>query len=129
MMKTKLPITSTQTVMLHPADLKELAAFYEQVLEFPILDDQRDEGWIVFDAGNVQIALHHPVGTGTGGQPKLVFQSNDLDTTHDYLKSKAEAEATIQIIVGTIHTSASERFFDASGPDGHEFRFVQRHDA
>ena len=122
MIKTKLPITSTQTVMLHPADLKELAAFYEQVLEFPVLDDQRDEGWIVFDAGNVQIALHHPVGTGTGGQPKLIFQSDDLDTMHDYLKSKA-------VLVGTIHSSASERFFDASGPDGHEFRFVQSREA
>jgi hypothetical protein len=115
---TTATIASTQTVMLFPEDLKGLAAFYEHVLCFPVLEDQREEGWIVFDGGNIEIAMHHPVGTGTGGQPKLIFKSDDLDAMLGYLKSK-------NVLVGTIHPFSRGRFFDASGPDGHEFRFVE----
>lgn len=113
---SKLPLRSMRLVMIFPPDFTALADFFEKILLFPIVE--RETGWLVFDAGNVRIALHAPVEQDVvRGQPKLVFDSDDLPAMHAYLKSK-------HVLVGEIKTSNSDRYFDASGPDHHEFRFV-----
>ena len=108
-----------QRIIVFTHDLPKVAKFYEDVLQLRVLTDLRNDGWIAFDMGGIELALHSGAPAERQGWfPRLVFSTPDVAGMHAHLKSN-------QVLVGDIYSTDEGPAFDASDPEGNDLRFIQ----
>lgn len=88
--KTNLKVSSIAYVILFVKDTKKAVEFYRDTLGAKIKSEE--EGWVELDMGNTTLALHgedkHKQNKQAGsGSATVVFYSENINATHDTLKS------------------------------------------
>ena len=104
-------------VILFTANMDRMAAFYRDVLGFKLKTN--DRGWMTFDAGACEIALHGGAGAPGARPPKLQFDVKDVAATRDWLIARGAKMGKV----------ASKDGLDLCGgkdPDGNPFSLSNR---
>ena len=106
-------------LIVYAHDLPKLIAFYEDVLQLSVLKDLRSDGWIAFDIGGIELALHSDAPAERAGWfPKLVFHTPDVEAMYAHLNLNG-------VLINDVYESDEGRAFGASDPEGNDFRFVE----
>lgn len=109
-------------VILFVADVPAMVAFYRDVLGLRAIHDE--PGWVVFDAGGAQLAIHalpgEPRSDGRRREDayvKHVFHVDDLDAVRARL-------AAAGVALDPVHTYQGRSFCNALDPEGNVFQLA-----
>jgi predicted enzyme related to lactoylglutathione lyase len=116
-----------QLAMVFAKDMTRMTAFYRDGLGLTVVPEKSSEGWVVFDAGGAQFALHaippaiakdiaiaQPPEARSNTPIKLVFQTPELEVVCQRL-------ANLGAKVFPPRTSGSR---DALDPEGNVFQLT-----
>mgnify|MGYP000884852556 CR=1 FL=1 len=123
-------ILNLDTIILYVKNLEKLKAFYAEVLELKIIEDDQ-EHWVLFSAGNASLGLHKigeayqdkiEDGYTFDNNTKIVFQiSSDIHEYRETLMSK-------NVNMRQVKTFDNYDFWlcDGTDPEGNVFQIKQR---
>ncbi len=115
----RLDLQATR-VIFHARDLPRMAAFYTEVLGLPVLTDDRASGWMTFNAGAIELALHRmPAARTQDGQTKIGFSVPAIEATWKHLSTTGQ-------LVGPITSHAGRRMFDLTDHENNDYQFIER---
>ncbi len=104
-------------IVIFVSDFEKEATFYRDKLGLPVAEER--EGWIAFDAGSCEIALHRGKR-----KPRLDFDSSEsLDVTYERLRVRG-------VRLGEIKAHPSRDLGIARGrdPEGNPFQISDPED-
>ncbi|MBX3594335.1 VOC family protein [Sphingomonas sp.] len=105
-------------IILFSADVPRLARFYQDVIGLSVIG--REDGWIEFDAGGSNIAIHAGPSKIGSRAPKLVFHSSDVATTRANLINRGFGG------LGPIVSTATFDMCDGKDIDGNAIQISSR---
>jgi predicted enzyme related to lactoylglutathione lyase len=106
-------------VWLYSSDVAGATAFYRDVLELPLVEEESD-GVAHFDAGNVRLSIHPWERDGSPGVGGFyVFVVEDVEAETERLRSSGVE------IHGGIRSEPFGRIAEFRDPDGHELYLWQ----
>ena len=103
------PITR---IVLYVKNVDKVAEFYRRVFELKIIGTP-EKGWIEFDAGGCNIALHQAAKTANfrRAAAKISFGVKDVAAAKAVLESRG-------LKLGPIHTTPNSTFCNGKDPEG-----------
>jgi catechol 2,3-dioxygenase-like lactoylglutathione lyase family enzyme len=103
-------------IIIHAHDLPRMAAFYVDILGLRIIADQRADGWMTFDGGAVEIALHGmPALRTIDWMPKIVFTVPSIEDAWRHFRDHG-------VLVGRIEAWNGSRMFDFTDHEGNDYQ-------
>ena len=104
-------------VILFTNQMEGMSAFYGQVLQLPLISQEK--GWREYGTDGASIALHSgPPSPGRKG-PKLVFYANDVAALRDALVARGAA-------FGKVRDGEMICLCDGKDPDGNPIQLSNR---
>ena len=104
-------------VIIFTEEPEKMAAFYSKVLG--LAQTGEEAGWVTFDAGAMQIALHRGGSMIGRRPPKLVFFAQDVAAVREELVTRGAR-------MGRLLSSGELAFCDGKDPDGNPFQVSNR---
>lgn len=105
-------------VIIITANMAGMTAFYRDVVGLEIVG--REEGWVDFAAGGVNLALHAGKSVVGNRPPKLVFHATDVAAARAALVKRGLTTA------GPVKSAGHFDMCDAKDPDGNPFQISSR---
>ncbi|MBI1199473.1 MAG: hypothetical protein GC203_16550 [Phenylobacterium sp.] len=105
-------------IIVFTADLPRLAAFYEQVIGLRAIG--HEPGWVEFDAGGCNLALHAGRPKIGARPPKLVFFAADVAVARTNLVTRGMKG------LGPVTSTANFDMCDGADPDGNPIQISSR---
>ena len=116
------PLGPIMQVLVPVTDLERAVAFYEDVLDLPLLF--RFPGNAFFDAHGVRLYLATPTEPGFDGASTLYFRVEDVGATLDLLESRgATVREQPEIVFGTVDYDLWLAF--VNDPDGNNIGLMR----
>lgn len=103
-------------VIVYVDDVERMASFYGDVFGLSVSAGDPEHGFVKFDTGACELALHHGGEEGVREDaPKVVFEVDDLDAARQHL-------AAHDVTLGEERTPApGVRVVDGRDPEGNKF--------
>lgn len=104
-------------VVLFTANTDAMVAFYRDVLG--LKPKSREKGWLTFDAGSCEIALHRGKSAVGARPPKLGFDVKDVAATREALIQRGAK-------MGKLQSDGKLMLCGGKDPDGNPFGLTNR---
>lgn len=113
-------IIKAERIIVNVFDVDKMVKFYSDVLGLVVMVDDRKNGWVVFSAGSIEIALHDmPALRQAEWMPKIVFSVLSIKDAWNYFKEN-------NIVIGEMADITGSMAFDITDPEGNDYQFIEK---
>jgi catechol 2,3-dioxygenase-like lactoylglutathione lyase family enzyme len=105
-------------VILFTRNMEAMSRFYRDIIGLDLVTSE--DGWMEFDAGTCNLALHRGDSTVGKRAPKLAFYASDVAAAREALIRRG-AET-----IGKVKSTGAFDLCDGADPDGNPFQLSGR---